>query len=379
MKLMEFQSSKLFGEYGISVPEGEVAEDPEAVAAVVRRWGTPGIVKAQVLAGGRGKAGGVKVAKDPEEAKAVAASILGLRIKGYPVQKVYVARVAKMIGEYYLCILVNRARKSVEAVFCESGGMEIEQLAKERPGELRYFPIDPARGLDGAAFAKRIRSAAIGKAEAERVREVALRLWKLFAEKDCSMAEINPLGVMEGGDLVAVDAKVVIDDNGLYKHPELEAFRNPEEYGADETAAREAGLIFVGMDGNIGCMVNGAGLSMATMDLIKHFGAEPANFLDIGGSSNPDKVVAGLSILLRNPKVEAILVNIFGGITRCDDIANGLLKARERIRIEVPMVIRLIGTNDEAAKAILQGAGIEAYNDLPEAIKKVVGYVGGKA
>jgi succinyl-CoA synthetase beta subunit len=379
MKLMEFQSSRLFSEYGIPVPEGEVAEDPESVAAVIRRWGAPGVIKAQVLAGGRGKAGGVKVAKDPEEALVLARGILGLKIKGYPVEKVYVARVAKMSGEYYLCILVNRGKKAVEAVFCESGGMEIEQLAAARPGELRYVPIDPVRGLDGKAFMKAIRSRLIGKAEAERVNEVAQRLWRLFSEKDCSMAEINPLAVTEGGALVAVDAKVVIDDNALFKHPELEALRNPEEYSSDEVAAREAGLSFVGMDGSIGCMVNGAGLSMATMDLIKHFGAEPANFLDIGGSSNPEKVVAGLRILLGNPKVKAILINIFGGITRCDDVAKGLLEARERIDIKVPMVIRLIGTNDEAARAILLGAGIEAYNDLPEAIKKVVSYVGGRA
>jgi succinyl-CoA synthetase beta subunit len=379
MKLMEYQSSKLFAEYGIPVPEGEVADDPEAAAAVLRRWGAPGVVKAQVLSGGRGKAGGVKIASSPEEAHAAAGSILGLTIKGYSVKRLYVTRVAKMSAEYYLCILVNRAKKSVEAVFCESGGMEIEQLAATRPDELRYIPIDPVRGLDGKAFMKAIRSKLIGKVEAERVNDVAQRLWKLFSEKDCSLAEINPLAVTEGGALSAVDAKVVIDDSALFKHPELEALRNSEEYSADEMAARDAGLAFVGMDGNIGCMVNGAGLSMATMDLIKHFGAEPANFLDIGGSSNPEKVVVGLTILLRNPKVKAILVNIFGGITRCDDIANGLLKAREKIKIDVPMVIRLIGTNDEAARAILLGAGIEAYNDLPEAIKKVVGYVGGKA
>jgi succinyl-CoA synthetase beta subunit len=379
MKLMEYQSSKLFAEFGIPVPEGEVADDPEAAAAILRRWGAPGVVKAQVLSGGRGKAGGVKIASSPEEAQAAARSILGLTIKGFPVKRLYVTRVAKMSAEHYLCILVNRAKKAVEAVFCESGGMEIEQLAATRPDELRYIPIDPVRGLDGKAFMKAIRSKLIGKVEAERVNDVAQRLWKLFSEKDCSLAEINPLAVTEGGALVAVDAKVVIDDSALFKHPELEALRNSEEYSSDEIAARNAGLAFVGMDGNIGCMVNGAGLSMATMDLIKHFGAEPANFLDIGGSSNPDKVVVGLSILLCNPKVKAILVNIFGGITRCDDIANGLIKAREKIKIDVPMVIRLIGTNDVAAKAILLGAGIEAYNDLPEAIKKVVGYVGGKA
>jgi len=370
MKLMEYQSRQLLAEFGVSVPEADVADSPEEAAAIQARMGAMVVVKAQVLAGGRGKAGGVRIARTPEEAATVAGRILGLEIAGQKVVRVLVVRAVKSVKEYYLSVLVDRSSKGIEAVFSDKGGITIEEAASGDPGRIKHIALDPFKGPNEADFL-----AAIDGDVAHRVFEIASSLFRMCVEKGCVLVELNPLSLVEGEKLVALDAKVVIDDNALPLHLELLALRNPEEYSADEIEAREASLSYVGLDGNIGCMVNGAGLSMATMDLIKHFGAEPANFLDIGGSSNPDKVVKAFAILLRNPSVKAILVNIFGGITRCDDIANGIIKAKSMIDIGVPMVIRLIGTNDEKARDILKGAGFEAYNDLSEAIKRVVAYV----
>ncbi len=375
MKLMEYQSRQLLDLYGVPVPEAEVADSPEAASAIQARLGGMVVVKAQVLAGGRGKAGGVRIARTPEEAATVAGRILGLEIGGQKVRKVLVTRAVKSVKEYYLSVLVDRGAKGIEAVFSDKGGITIEEAAAGHPGRIRHIRLDPFRGPDEAAFLAGIDSGELGPQIARSLLEIAASLFRLCVEKDCSLVELNPLSLVEGGKLVALDAKIVVDDNGLPMHPELLALRNSDEYGGDEIEAREAGLSYVGLDGNIGCMVNGAGLSMATMDLIKHYGAAPANFLDIGGSSNPEKVVKAFSILLRKPGVKAILINIFGGITRCDDVANGIIKAKSMIEIGVPTVIRLIGTNDAKAREILRDAGIEAYNDLGEAIKRVVAYV----
>jgi succinyl-CoA synthetase beta subunit len=372
---MEYQSRQLLIQYGVPVPEADVADSPEAASAIQARLGGMVVVKAQVLAGGRGKAGGVRIARTPEEAATVAGRILGLEIGGQRVRKVLVTRAVKSVKEYYLSVLVDRNAKGVEAVFSDKGGITIEEAAAGHPGRIRHVGLDPFLGPDGTSFLAGIGADELGPEIAQSLLEITRSLFRLCVEKDCSLIELNPLSLVEGGKLVALDAKIVVDDNGLPMHPELLAFRNPDEYGSDEIEAREAGLSYVGLDGNIGCMVNGAGLSMATMDLIKHYGAAPANFLDIGGSSNPEKVVKAFSILLGKPGVKAILINIFGGITRCDDVANGILKAKSMIEIGVPIVIRLIGTNDVKAKEILQGAGIEAYNDLGEAIKRVVAYV----
>ena len=389
MKLMEYQSRRLLEEYGIPVPEAEVADTPEAAAAAQAKLGGMVVVKAQVLSGGRGKAGGVRIARTPEDAAAVAGRILALEIGGHTVRRLLVTRAVKSVKEYYLSVLVDRNSKGIEAVFSDKGGITIEEAAAGHPGRIRHIALDPFRGPDEAAFLAGMGAGADGQGGpgsgaldpevARGICEIAASLYRLCSEKDCSLVELNPLSLVEGGKLVALDAKIVVDDNGLPMHPELLPLRNPEEYGSDEIEAREAGLSYVGLDGNIGCMVNGAGLSMATMDLIKYYGAAPANFLDIGGSSNPEKVVKAFSILLGKPGVKAILINIFGGITRCDDVANGIIKARSMIEIGVPIVIRLIGTNDAKAKEILKEAGIEAYNDLGEAIKRVVSYVNGGA
>jgi succinyl-CoA synthetase beta subunit len=374
MKLMEYQSRQLLAEYGVSLPEGLVVDTPQAASAAQAQLGGTVAVKAQVLSGGRGKAGGVRIARTPEEAAASAEKILALEIGGQKVRKLLVVRAVKSVRELYLSLLVDRTARGIEAVFSDKGGIAIEDLAAGRSDRIRDIRIDPFRGPEEASFLSRIESDTLDRAAARGVFEIASNLFRLLVEKDCLLAELNPLSMLEGGKLVALDAKVVVDDNGLGKHPELLAFRNAEEFGDEEIEAREAGLSYVGLDGDIGCMVNGAGLSMATMDLIKHYGSSPANFLDIGGSSNPDKVVKAFSILLRHPGVKAILVNIFGGITRCDDVANGIVRAKSLIDIRVPTVIRLIGTNDASARRILLDAGIEAFDDLGEAIRRVVAY-----
>jgi succinyl-CoA synthetase beta subunit len=316
------------------------------------------------------------MAKSPEEAEARAKDILGMSIKGITVQKVLIARAVDIASEYYISLTVDRAGRSVQCIASASGGMEIEEVAVKEPEKIVRFALDPRAGpVRSRHFADLARAFATPKAPpnvAEQAWAILEGMYKLFAGKDCSLVEINPCALTPEGRLVAADAKVIFDDNALYKHPELEAFRSPEEYGADEMDARASGLSFVSLDGTIGCIVNGAGLSMATMDLIKYFGGTPANFLDVGGSSNPEKVLNALRIILKNPKVTAVLINIFGGITRCDDIARGILMARSNLAIPVPLVIRLIGTNEKEGRALLSAAGIDAYDDLTAAVKGVV-------
>jgi succinyl-CoA synthetase beta subunit len=375
MMLFEYQSRRLFAEYGIQAPEGELVSSPGEAEEVVRKWRTSAVIKAQVLAGGRGKAGGIKIARIPSEARDQARDILEMKIAGYPVRKLFVTRAVDIVREFYLGIVVNRSAKIAECVFSASGGIDIEEVALFDPGKITRIPIDPFAGLAADDVLSRLRSPDQDEEILEGIADTAVKLYELFIEKDCSLVEINPLALTVRSGLLALDAKITIDDNGIAKHPELEALRNPEEYTEEELDAREAHLAFVPLDGDIGCMVNGAGLSMATMDLIKLAGGRPANFLDIGGSSNPQKVVDGLEILMRNRDIKAILCNIFGGITRCDDIANGIVMAKEKMDLRLPLVIRLIGTNDDEGKRILEAAGFEAFNDFREAVERVVGYV----
>ena len=372
MKVHEYQGHELFRQYGVPVAEGALAETPDEAVAAAESLGLPVVIKAQVLVGGRGKAGGVKVAKTADEARALAGEILGLTIKSLPVEKVLVAKAVKPQQEYYLGLTVDRSTKAVTLMVSAAGGVDIEELAISDPDKILKLQIDPLKGIVSEQLAE-----VLGKAFGDPVLvaqavDTTEKLYKLFWEKDCTLVEINPFALLEGNRLVALDAKVNFDDNALPKHPDIEALANPEEYSEDEIHAREVGLSFVSMDGEIGCIVNGAGLAMATMDIIKHFGGTPANFLDVGGSSNPKKVLDALEIILNNKKVKAILINIFGGITRCDDIANGLLMAKEQIDIPVPMVIRLIGTNDKEGREILTKAGLQALETLTEAVQKVV-------
>ena len=372
MKIHEYQGHELFTTYSIPVSPGIVASTPAEAKAAAESIGGRVVVKAQVLVGGRGKAGGVKVVDSPAEAEIAARQILGLEIKSLTVEKVLVAKAEKPVREYYVGFTVDRNAMGVTLMMSAAGGVEIEELAVNEPEKIHKLTVYPAEGIDVAALDASL-SLVFGDQELiDQARDTVEKLYKLFMEKDCSLVEINPYALVEGGRLVALDAKINFDDNALMKHEDILALQNPEEYSADEIKAHEVGLSFVSMDGDIGCIVNGAGLAMATMDIIKHFGGNPANFLDVGGSSNPEKVLNAFSIILNNKRVKAILINIFGGITRCDDIANGILMARNQIDIPVPVVIRFIGTNDREGREILTNAGLSALENLTEAVQKVV-------
>lgn len=378
MKIHEYQARELFERYGIPVNEGRlVSSGPEARSASRAAGWKQTVVKAQVLAGGRGKAGGVKLARTPDEVEEKARGILGLEIKGYPVEKVLVCDAVEIAREIYLGMVLDRSKHGVTLMLTAEGGVEIEELAASNPDAIHKMTLYPHRSLDESALDRFIAKALPDDDQRSQALSTTKALFRLFVETDASLAEINPFALTPEGRLVAIDGKVNFDDNALFRHPDIEAMRNPEEESADETEAREKNLSFVSLDGEIGCVVNGAGLAMATLDLVKHYGGEPANFLDVGGSSNPQKVADALGIILRNPKVKAILINIFGGITRCDDIANGLLMARDQLDVNVPLVIRLVGTNQKEGRRILEGAGLKAGDDLDEAVKSVIAAAGG--
>lgn len=376
MKLFEYQAQALLKEYQIPVPGGKVAASPDDVYSIVSGMKGKAVIKAQVLTGGRGKAGGIKVVSSAPEAKTATQMILGLVIKDNPVHKVFVTPAVEIKKEIYVSIVLNSGAKRLECIISDQGGVDIEELADKHPKKIHKIPVSFEIIKQGTEIQSKL-TPLFGIALASQVFSVIEKMLRLYVEKDCSLVEINPLALDETGSLLALDAKIVIDDNALYKHPELEALKNSEEYSVDELDAKKANLAFVSLNGRIGCMVNGAGLAMATMDLIKYYGEEPANFLDIGGSSNPRKVVDGLKILKRNDKVKAILLNIFGGITRCDDIAKGLIEAEKEFHIGLPLVIRLIGTNDKEGLELLQNNGFTAFSSLPEAVKEVVEKVKG--
>ncbi len=374
MNIHEYQGKELFKQYGIPVMDQVVVTRPEDAGPAAAKLGGKVVVKAQVLVGGRGKAGGVKLADGPEDAVAKAKAILGMDIKGNLVEKVMVTPASAIQREYYMGITVDRTSKQIVLMISKEGGVDIEDLAVNRPEQILKFGINAADGIQGEALREVLGKVFDSPSLVSQAEDTVQKLYGLFVEKDCSLVEINPYALVDVDSLVALDAKVNFDDNALFRHPDVEKLRNHEEYSADEIEARKAGLSFVSMDGDIGCIVNGAGLAMATMDIIKLFGGNPANFLDVGGSSNPEKVLTALRIILNNRAVKAILINIFGGITRCDDIARGILLAMEQIDIKVPMVIRLIGTNEEEGRRMLRDAGIEAEETLRDAVKKVVSY-----
>jgi succinyl-CoA synthetase beta subunit len=380
VNIHEYQAKEIFRKYGIPIPPGEVATTPEQAEQIARKFGTTVVVKAQVHAGGRGKAGGVKLAKSPEEAKSIAAQILKLSIKGLPVQKVLVTPAADIASEAYVGIIVDRASKRAVFMASPAGGIDIEEVAAKTPEKLLKHPVDPRYGLQ---MYEAMQLAFFLYSDMKQVRAAAKilqQLYKAFAENGGSLAEINPLVTTPQGDVVALDAKMVIDDNELDRRPDIAALRDESAEAPSEVEARKASLTFIKLDGNVGCVVNGAGLAMATMDLVKYYGGEPANFLDIGGSSNPEKVVAALRIITSDPSVKAILFNIFGGITRTDDVANGIVTAIKQNPLKVPLVIRLTGTNEEIALKILSENGMSAMTDMDEAVKKAVALAtGGKA
>ncbi len=378
MKLHEYQSKRIFAQYGVPIPNGEVATTPAEAKAIAEKLGGRVVVKSQVLVGGRGKAGGVKLANNPAEAEAVAQKILGMDIKGLTVEKVLVDEAADIKQEIYLGIVIDRAIHKPVFIASSEGGVEIEIVAKENPDAIIHLPIDPLLGMQdfqarNLAFDLGLRGKLINQFV-----KIAKGLYQAFINSDASLAEINPLVVTGEGKLLAVDGKMLLDDNALYRHPDLEAMRDRQEEDESERIAREAGLSFVKLDGEIGCMVNGAGLAMATMDIVKHYGAEPANFLDIGGGAKAEKVATALRIILADPKVKAVLFNIFGGITRGDEVANGILQALEEVKTDIPMVARLVGTNEAEGRAILQAANFPSASSLGEAAQMAVAMAKGE-
>ena len=359
MKLQEYQTKSIFEErYGIPTVEGAVASSPEEARAIAEKLRSRVAIKAQVLVGGRGKAGGIKLAENPDDAFEKASAILGMDIKGINVKKVLVVKAINIAQEAYVGVVLDRKRKCPVVIVSGEGGVEIEVVAKETPEKVHQFPINPCAGMRPYKARTIIGKLYDDQNKIKAGAKILMGLYKAFIDCDASLAEINPLVVTAEGDVLAVDSKMVLDDNGLFRHENLAALRNLDEENPAENEAREAGLSFVKLDGNIGCVVNGAGLAMATMDLVKHFGAEPANFLDIGGSSNPEKVVTALKIITRDPNVKVILFNIFGGITRCDDVANGLIKALDEFKVDVPILVRLTGTNENEAREILSRANL---------------------
>jgi len=372
MNIHEYQAKERFRAAGIPVPPGEVATTPDEAEALARKFGGTVVVKAQVHSGGRGKAGGVKLAKTAEEAHEHATAILGMQIKGLTVEKVLVTPAEDIATEAYVGVLMDRKSQAPTFMVSAAGGIDIEEVARTSPTAIRKLKVDPRYGLlphqalwlanflyDDPSLIKQA-SKAIGQ------------LYKAFVDSGASMAEINPLISTTDGQIKAIDAKMSIDDSELFRRPEVAAMRDSSSEPWAETRAREAGLSFVKLDGDVGCCVNGAGLAMATMDLVKYYGGEPANFLDIGGSSNPEKVIAALEIITADPNVKVILFNIFGGITRCDDVARGIVEATKSIDIEPPIVIRLTGTNEEQGVGILSDAGFSAFTSMDEVVQKAV-------
>ncbi|HLB81692.1 MAG TPA: ADP-forming succinate--CoA ligase subunit beta [Gemmatimonadales bacterium] len=374
MNLHEYQARDILRRHGIPVPAAELATTADEARAIAARLGGGGavVVKAQVHAGGRGKAGGVRLARDPAEAAAHAAKILGMTIKGLTVHRVLIAPAAEITAETYVGIVVDRSSQRPVLMVSAAGGVDIEEVAAQAPEKIHRLAVDPRYGV--------LPHQALGLAlklyrdltQARAAADIMQRLYGAFYAVGASLAEVNPLATTADGALAALDAKIVIDDNELDRHPELAALRDSTAEAPSEVAARQAGLTFIKLEGSVGCCVNGAGLAMATMDLVKYYGGEPANFLDIGGSSNPQKVVSALQIITADPTVRAILFNIFGGITRCDDVANGIVQATGQIPLEVPLVIRLTGTNEDLAVAILTKAGFSALTDMDEAVKQAV-------
>ncbi len=374
MKLHEYQSKRLFARYGIPIPDGDVATTPAEARQIAKRLGGPVVVKSQVLVGGRGKAGGIKLARTPDEAEALAEQILGMEIKGLPVRKVLVDQAADIQQEIYLGITVDRAARRPVMMASSEGGVEIEEVAKATPEKIVKVHVDPFLGLRDYQARQLALGIGLGREQFRPFSAIASGLYRTFVETDASLAEINPLVVQGDGSLLAVDGKIVLDDNALFRHPDLAEMRDLDEETEAEREARQAGLSYVSLDGEIGCMVNGAGLAMATMDLTKYYGGSPANFLDIGGGAKADKVAAALRIILSDPKVKAVLFNIFGGITRCDEVARGILTALEEVKPDVPMVARLVGTNEEEGRALLEASPYQLItaSTLSEAAQKAV-------
>jgi succinyl-CoA synthetase beta subunit len=372
LNLQEYQSKRIFAKFGVPIPRGEVATTATAARDIARRLGTRVVIKSQVLVGGRGKAGGIKLANTPDEAEAVAERILGMDIKGLKVRKVLVDEAADIRKELYLGLVIDRAQRRVVMMGSSEGGVDIEEVAAHTPEKITKIAIDPFLGLKDYQAREMAMTMGVNRELVSDFIRIAQALYTAFVQSDASLAEINPLAIVGEGKLVGLDGKMAVDDNALFRHPDLDEMRDVDEEDPYEAEARRFGLSYVKLDGEIGCMVNGAGLAMATMDIIKFYGGSPANFLDVGGGAQADKVAAALRIILSDKNVKAVLFNIFGGITRCDEVARGILTALREVPTTVPMVARLVGTNEAEGRAILADAHMGTAATLDEAADKAV-------
>ena len=372
MKLHEYQSKQIFSKYGIPIPKGRVAATAEEAKQIAHELGGRVVIKSQVLVGGRGKAGGIKVANDPNEAGQIAAQILGMEIKGLPVRKVLVDEAAAIETEIYLGITNDRTARKPVMMASAAGGVDIEEVARTNPEKIIKVHIDPLLGLRDYQTRDIAASIDLPRENWREFNNIALALWRAYSENDATLAEINPLIINKEKKLVALDGKMLIDDNAMFRHADLADLRDVDEEAPVEAEARKYGLTYIKLDGSIGCMVNGAGLAMTTMDVIKLFGGEPANFLDIGGGANAEKVATAMKIILTDKNVKAVLFNIFGGITRCDEVARGILVAMDEVKPRVPMVIRLVGTNAEEGRKLLENAKMITAETLVDAAQKAV-------
>lgn len=373
MKIYEYQAKKLFSTYGIPVERHILCYTLEDVRQAYIQLDTEAVViKAQVLTGGRGKAGGIKLVKNETELLTQASSILQMKIKNIPVNKVLISEAVQIVSEYYLSFTIDRNNKSVVLIFSSEGGMDIEEVAHNTPERIQRFCIDPTIGIP-LFLANRVAFLLFNNIEQVRQgADIIQKLYTLFIESDASLTEINPLVLTHEGRLLAIDAKITFDDNALFRHPAIQLLHEPTEEEKKEVYAKSQGFNYIHLGGEVGCMVNGAGLAMATLDMIKLYGGNPANFLDIGGSSNPRKVVEAMKLLLSDGRVKVILINIFGGITRCDDIASGLLQAFEQLQTSLPVVIRLAGTNEKEARNLLRNSSFYITETMNEATQMAV-------
>jgi succinyl-CoA synthetase beta subunit len=379
MKLHEYQSKHIFSNYGIPIPSGRVAATAAEAKQIAEELGGPVVIKSQVLVGGRGKAGGIRLVKSPSEAEELATQILGMEIKGLPVRKVLVDEAASIETEIYLGITNDRSERKPVMMASSAGGIEIEQVAKDTPEKITKVHIDPLLGLRDYQARDLAAGIDLPRLHWRMFGQIARGLWKAYLDSDATLAEINPLVITSQDRLLAVDGKMVLDDNALFRHPELADTRDLDVEPEAETEARKYNLSFIKLDGHIGCMVNGAGLAMATMDIIKLFGGEPANFLDIGGGASSEKVAAALRIILSDPDVKVVLFNIFGGITRGDEVARGIIAALQQVDTRVPMVARLVGTNAEEGRQILSEANMITAETLVNAAEKAIAAAEGGA
>lgn len=377
MNLHEYQSKHIFAEYGIPIPHGRVASNSTEAKQIAEELGGHVVIKSQVLIGGRGKAGGIRLAKNPQEAEEIATQILGMEIKGLPVRKVLVDEAANIETEIYLGITNDRADRKPAIMASSAGGVDIEEVAKKTPEKIVRVGIDPLLGLRDYQARDLAAGIDLPRAHWRTFGQIASGLWRAYLESDATLAEINPLVITSRERLLAVDGKMVLDDNSLFRHPDLAEMRDLDVEPKAETEARKYSLSFIKLDGQIGCMVNGAGLAMATMDIIKLHGGKPANFLDIGGGASSEKVAAALRIILSDPNVRAVLFNIFGGITRGDEVARGIITALEEVKTDIPMVARLVGTNAEEGRQILSAANMITAETLVDAAKKAIAAANG--